>query len=127
MVPCPVDRALHDGDTITVGRYALQVIATPGHSPGSLCFLLETPARRVLFSGDVIQYCPVAGEVGWISLLNCPGTDLHAYRESVGKLAGLAVDSLLPAHRLFALRQGQRVIDTVIEGFAGLSLPRSVM
>jgi len=127
MPPCPVDRRLRDGDTVTVGRYTLQVIATPGHSPGSLCYLATVAGRQVLFSGDVVQFCPVAGQTGWISLLNCPGTSLDAYRQSVRKLAGRGVDVLLPGHRLFTLKNGQRVIDVVIKGFEGLAIPKSVV
>ena len=33
---------------------AKQVIATPGHTPGSVCYLLDRGRLRVLFSGDVI-------------------------------------------------------------------------
>jgi len=125
--PCPVDRRLHDGDTVQVGSYTLQVIATPGHSPGSLCYLGSIAGKQVLFSGDTIQFCPVAGQVGWISLLNTPGTDLNAYRASVRHLAELHVDVLLPGHRLFALSNGQRIIDSVVQGFATLAIPRSVI
>lgn len=124
---CPVDRRLRDGDTIRVGKYTLEAIATPGHSPGSICFLFTIEGRRALISGDTIQFCPVAGQTGWISLLNCPGTDLEAYRESVQKLSGLAVDVLLPGHRLFTLQYGQRVVDSVIRGFESLSIPKSVI
>jgi hydroxyacylglutathione hydrolase len=127
MTPCPIDRRLHGGDTVTVGRHTLQVIATPGHSPGSLCYLLTVAGRRVLFAGDVVQFCPVAGQTGWISLLNCPGTDLDAYRSSVRGMAGLGIDALLPAHRLWTLRNGQRVIDDVIRAFDRLAVPRSVI
>ncbi len=41
---------LSDGDIITVGRIKLKVIHTPGHTPGSLCFLTE----RFLISGDTL-------------------------------------------------------------------------
>ncbi len=127
MIPCPVDRRLGDGDTVTVGRYTLQVIATPGHSPGSLCYLVKVAGQRVLFSGDTIQFCPVAGQTGWISLLNAPGTDLNAYRASVRRLANLNVDVLLSGHRLFTLCNGQRVVDAVVKGFETLAIPRSVI
>jgi glyoxylase-like metal-dependent hydrolase (beta-lactamase superfamily II) len=127
LAPCPVDRRLRHGDMIEVGKYTLETIATPGHSPGSICFLFTIEGRRALFSGDTVQFCPVASQTGWISLLNCPGTDLGAYRESVRSLSGLAVDALLPGHRVFTLQYGQRVIDSVVRGFESLSIPRSVM
>lgn len=127
LAPCPVDRRLRDGDTVKVGKYTLEAIATPGHSPGSICFLFTVGGRRALISGDTIQFCPVAGQTGWISFLNCPGTDLDAYRESVQRLAGLNTEVLLPGHRLFTLQHGQRVIDSVVRGFETLSIPRSVI
>jgi hydroxyacylglutathione hydrolase len=127
ITPCVVDQRVRDGDLIQVGRHRLQVIATPGHSPGSICLLVTLDGRRVLFCGDTIQYCPVAGQVGWISLLNAPGTDLDAYRSSVRRMGDLRVDVLLPGHRVFAMSNGQRVIDSVVTGFDSLSIPRSVI
>ncbi len=127
LAPCPVDGVLEDDDAISVGRYTLRMIATPGHTPGHLCFLLEHAVGRVLFSGDIIQFCPVAGQSGWISFINIPESDLAAYDESVHKLAGLNVVALLPGHRLFTLRHGQRVIDGVIQGFETRQIPRSVL
>lgn len=51
--PLPPDAGFSDGETIEVGRLRLQVIHTPGHTPGSTCFRLEgeTP---VLFAGDTL-------------------------------------------------------------------------
>jgi len=47
----PVDnRPLNDGQTIKVGTLELDVLHTPGHTPGGLCFL----ARGHLFSGDTL-------------------------------------------------------------------------
>lgn len=46
------DEVLDDDETIAVGRLRLRTIATPGHTPGSMCFALEgTP---LLFSGDTL-------------------------------------------------------------------------
>lgn len=45
------DRALADGDRITVAGHPLTVLHTPGHSPGSIC--LTDPEGR-LFSGDTL-------------------------------------------------------------------------
>jgi glyoxylase-like metal-dependent hydrolase (beta-lactamase superfamily II) len=46
------DFVLEDGSTIQVGRLRLHTIATPGHTPGSMCFRLE--GSPVLFSGDTL-------------------------------------------------------------------------
>ena len=48
--PTLPDNTLSDGDTIIIGGFNLQVIWTPGHSPGHIC--LYEPAQRILFSGD---------------------------------------------------------------------------
>jgi glyoxylase-like metal-dependent hydrolase (beta-lactamase superfamily II) len=44
------DMELKDGDFIDVGKLNLKVLHTPGHTPGSLCFLLG----KHLISGDTI-------------------------------------------------------------------------
>ncbi|MBE9375411.1 MBL fold metallo-hydrolase [Saccharopolyspora sp. HNM0983] len=48
---CP-DRYLADGQWITVGQVQLQVLHTPGHSPGSVC--LHCPGLDVVFTGDTL-------------------------------------------------------------------------
>lgn len=46
------DFVLQDDSVIEVGRLRLHTIATPGHTPGSICFRLE--GSPVLFSGDTL-------------------------------------------------------------------------
>jgi glyoxylase-like metal-dependent hydrolase (beta-lactamase superfamily II) len=46
------DFVLQDESVIEVGRLRLHTIATPGHTPGSMCFRLE--GSPVLFSGDTL-------------------------------------------------------------------------
>jgi len=46
----PPEFLLTDGDVVTFGSIKLKVIHTPGHTPGSLCFLSE----RFLISGDTL-------------------------------------------------------------------------
>ena len=46
------DFVLGDEGVIEVGRLRLHTIATPGHTPGSMCFSLE--GSPVLFSGDTL-------------------------------------------------------------------------
>jgi glyoxylase-like metal-dependent hydrolase (beta-lactamase superfamily II) len=46
------DYILEDQSVISVGRLRLHTIATPGHTPGSMCFELE--GSPVLFSGDTL-------------------------------------------------------------------------
>ena len=46
------DTTLGDDEVIEVGRLRLRTIVTPGHTPGSICFLVE--GSPVLFSGDTL-------------------------------------------------------------------------
>jgi glyoxylase-like metal-dependent hydrolase (beta-lactamase superfamily II) len=52
IVPVMPDRILHEGETITTGKFNLRVIWTPGHSSGHIC--LYEPDKKILFSGDHI-------------------------------------------------------------------------
>ncbi len=57
----PADRELDDGDEIRIGSLSLKVIATPGHSPGSISLLwAREPGPAVIFTGDTL----FAGGVG---------------------------------------------------------------
>jgi glyoxylase-like metal-dependent hydrolase (beta-lactamase superfamily II) len=49
-VPPPPEQLLKDGDTISVDGLSLQVLHTPGHTPGGICLLGE----GVVFSGDTL-------------------------------------------------------------------------
>jgi glyoxylase-like metal-dependent hydrolase (beta-lactamase superfamily II) len=46
------DEVIEDDSVIDVGRLRLRTIHTPGHTPGSMCFLLE--GHPILFSGDTL-------------------------------------------------------------------------
>ena len=46
------DALLHDGDRLTAGGVELEVMHTPGHSPGGCCFY--DAADGVVFSGDTL-------------------------------------------------------------------------
>ncbi len=117
--PCEVDIELEDDQQISIGRLEVKAIATPGHSKGSICYLLKGKDKTYLFSGDTV-FCG-----GTISLLNCVGSSLEDYRLNISKLAGLGVDGLLPGHVPFCLGGGQEHIDRVIEAFKGLWPPKN--
>ena len=71
--PLSVEHALHDGQTLPGG---VRVIHTPGHSPGSVCFLLETGGHRVLLAGDTL----------WGGFHPALGSDIDAWRSSLDRL-----------------------------------------
>ena len=56
--PFRADRLLEGGDLVAFGSETMDVLHTPGHTPGSVCFRHE--ADRVLFTGDTL-FCLTAG------------------------------------------------------------------
>ena len=53
----PVGTLLADGDVVSFGTHRLQVIHTPGHSPGGLCFYCAE--EKVVFTGDTLFHMSV--------------------------------------------------------------------
>jgi glyoxylase-like metal-dependent hydrolase (beta-lactamase superfamily II) len=52
LFPRSVDRPLQDGDLLRAGDVAIQVLHIPGHTEGSLLYLVAGDERPHLFSGD---------------------------------------------------------------------------
>jgi glyoxylase-like metal-dependent hydrolase (beta-lactamase superfamily II) len=51
---CDLEGDLADGAAISAVAIDLGVLHTPGHTPGSVCFLVKSSAGSVLFSGDTL-------------------------------------------------------------------------
>lgn len=51
--PRPIDQFIEDGEVLQFGEHKLEVIHTPGHSPGGVCFKLSDK-EQLLFSGDTL-------------------------------------------------------------------------
>lgn len=67
--------ALRDADTVQGADWALEVVATPGHFSGHLCFAMGD----ILFSGDHVM--------GWSStLISPPDGDVSAFMASCARL-----------------------------------------
>jgi hydroxyacylglutathione hydrolase len=116
-----VDRPVADGDRLRCGRLELAVVATPGHSPGSVCLVLEGTAGRILFAGDTV----FAG--GKISLRVVPGADLLALADSVSRLAALRPAALLPGHGPFPLRDGYEHVERAQRTFESMLPPPQIL
>jgi glyoxylase-like metal-dependent hydrolase (beta-lactamase superfamily II) len=84
------DLAAHDsGDTVRVGDIEIQLLHTPGHTPGSQCFLVD----KMLVSGDTL-FLDGCGRT------DLPGSDPAAMYESLQRLASLPDDiAVFPGHR----------------------------
>lgn len=85
------DIVLTDEQVITVGSIMFRVLATPGHSPGGVCYLDERQNR--LFCGDTLFY----GSIGRTDL---PGGSLEVLLESIRSKILTLPDQIvcLPGH-----------------------------
>jgi glyoxylase-like metal-dependent hydrolase (beta-lactamase superfamily II) len=85
----PADFLLKDGDSIAVGKSALRVIHTPGHTPGSVSLLGD----GILFSGDTL----FNGGVGRTDL---PGGSTRDLEQSISeRILTLPSETIvLPGH-----------------------------
>ena len=83
------DRVLADGEQLDGEGWALEAVATPGHTSNHLCFALA--GTGILFSGDHVM--------GWsTSIVSPPDGDMGAYVASLQKLLGRDDRRYLPAH-----------------------------
>jgi glyoxylase-like metal-dependent hydrolase (beta-lactamase superfamily II) len=55
-----LDGDLRDGDVLAAGALRAEVLHTPGHTPGSVCFAASAGAETVLITGDTL----FAGSIG---------------------------------------------------------------
>lgn len=99
-VACPVDRTVNDGDVLEIGNVKMQVIATPGHTPGGMCLFVDSADSQrgapVLISGDTL----FAGTHGRVDFRE---SDPVAMRESLVRLATLPEDTVVfPGHNDFS-------------------------
>jgi glyoxylase-like metal-dependent hydrolase (beta-lactamase superfamily II) len=70
-IPTPNDvRTFSEGDVLELGGMSLEVLHTPGHTPGSSCFR----AGDLLFSGDLV----FRGAIGRYDFPNSSGEDMRA-------------------------------------------------
>lgn len=84
--PAP-DHFLDEGQQLQVGELEVQVLFTPGHAPGHICFYLSEHA--VLFDGDVL----FQGSIGRTDL---PGGDYALLMSNIrGKLMPLPDETVV--------------------------------
>jgi glyoxylase-like metal-dependent hydrolase (beta-lactamase superfamily II) len=87
-VPVKDVRTLVDGDVLSFPGLRVEVLHTPGHTPGSVCFRTD----GLLFSGDLV----FAGAIGRHDF---PNSDPEAMRSSLERFLGLPDElPVLPGH-----------------------------
>ncbi|HIT28373.1 MAG TPA: MBL fold metallo-hydrolase [Candidatus Faecousia gallistercoris] len=102
------DRVLQDGDEIDLGGRRLQVLHTPGHSPGHMCFW--EAERGYLFTGDLVY-------MGTL-FASYPSTDPAAYLTSLKRVAALPVKRVFPGHHGLQMQPG--ILRVMAEAFQAL-------
>ncbi len=81
--PASLDVTFVDGTKRTFGEVEFEALATPGHSPGGMCYIARAAgAGDAMFSGDTL----FAGTIGRTDL---PGSDWRAMEASLRRLAAL--------------------------------------
>lgn len=86
------DQLLSEGDELTCGDFHIKTLHTPGHTPGSSCFLVTLGEEQILVAGDTL----FARSIGRTDL---PGGDERAMAQSLKRLKALEGDmTVLPGH-----------------------------
>jgi glyoxylase-like metal-dependent hydrolase (beta-lactamase superfamily II) len=101
-------RVLEDNDIIDIGDRCVQVLHTPGHSPGHMCFWEE--AQGSLFTGDLVYKDTLFAYF--------PSTDPQLYLASLERVSALPVKSVFPAHH--SLDIGPEILSRMREAFRQL-------
>jgi glyoxylase-like metal-dependent hydrolase (beta-lactamase superfamily II) len=89
----PPDVWLQGGELIPVGDYTLQVINTPGHSPGHVAYY--EPHRKLIFSGDTLLPTIATNAATHIQHMINP---LRQYLDSLKFLNELDISMVMPGH-----------------------------
>ena len=106
----PADVLLHGGEVLTVGSLAIQVLHTPGHSPGGVSFLVEDH----LFAGDTL----FAGSIGRSDFPDSDGALL--LRAIAGKILPLPdATHVLPGHGEATTVGAERANNPFLRGLLG--------
>ena len=118
--PIPVTEAYSEGDTVQWGDATIRVLDTPGHTDGSVSYLVSVDGGQFAFCGDAIYD---VGQIWELYSLQKGGrtTDYHGFLgdrerlcQSLEKLKAEAPDALIPSHGNI-MRQPEQAIDALFD------------
>ncbi len=95
-----------ENETISLGTFDLNVVFSPGHTEGSVCFLEKK--QKILFSGDTL----FKGFPGRFDLVS---GDKQKLTSSLLKLKKLDFETLLPGHGEGVFEKQSKNIDKALE------------
>jgi glyoxylase-like metal-dependent hydrolase (beta-lactamase superfamily II) len=107
--PTRVNAALTDGDVLNWGPARIRVLTTPGHTDGSVSYLVEVDGKKIVFCGDAIYD---EGQLWDLHSLqkgeqrgNLKLTDYHGFLgarkelvNSLGRIRDVQPEILVPSH-----------------------------
>lgn len=102
---------VQEGDVFNLGERKLNVLAVPGHTPGSICLLDKE--NKLLFSGDSVQTAPVLMHLD-------TSLPLSTYFDSLVHIYSFKDDysTILPSHGETPLNK--RVLEELINGVSDI-------
>ena len=86
--PVPVAHELVGGGLLRFGTRTVEVVATPGHSPGSVSYVIDCGDTRIALLGDAL----------WGGFHPRIGSDLDAWEQTLEQLQELECDALSFGH-----------------------------
>lgn len=104
VAPAQPEITLQEGDLLEAGFTTLQVIETPGHSPGHICLFARE--LGLLFAGDHVLPT-ISPHIGMYP--QSPPNPLAVFFHSLDKVDGLKVNLVLPAHEYVFNNLRQRI------------------
>lgn len=101
-VRCQPDGIVSEGDRWGFGQAEVEAVALPGHTAGSMGYLVKADGLKFFVTGDFVALGLAAPDESsqeiMLSAMIRPGFLEKEYGESLQKAASLDVDILLPGH-----------------------------
>ena len=108
-----IDLSQEAASAITVGSITFDVLETPGHCPGSVCFWAKDGQEEALFTGDTLFQ-------GSMGRTDFPGGDLTAMQLSLQRLSQLPPSlAVYPGHGPASTIGDERRWNPFLRPFAG--------
>jgi glyoxylase-like metal-dependent hydrolase (beta-lactamase superfamily II) len=100
------DIVIDDGDVLTLGENKIRVLHTPGHTKGSVCYIVED----MIFSGDTLFK-------GTVGRTDFPGGSYEEIIASLSKLASLEGDyKVYPGHEALTTLEREKHYNPYMKG-----------
>ncbi len=88
-VKCKIDEKLKGGEKFDFGNFTIEVLHTPGHSLGSVCYKLRMQGLDILVAGDTL-YGGFSHKIGSSEVL---------WKDSLDKLSKIHFDLMVVGHQ----------------------------